>query len=150
MRKQIIKRFLIGFATGVFVGETILILTSVFAGNGTFSPVSPYLVRNAGSDLAAVIIQYLCTGIMGATFASSSIIFELDNWSLLKQTVVHFLSTSILMYIVGFFCGWFPHNVSSTLLWFGVFIVVYLIFWISFIMYYKKKTREINEKLKQK
>lgn len=149
MLKTIIKRILFGFATGVFIGETILILESLSAGTGSFYPVSPYLIKNAGSDLAAVIIQYFCTGIMGATFSASSIIFELDNWSLLKQTVIHFILTSVLMYIIGFICGWYPHNVVNTLIWFGMFIVVYIIFWLSFFLYYKKKTREINESLKK-
>ena len=148
MLNKIIKRFLFGFATGVFIGETILILESI-GGDGSFCPVSPYLMRNVGSDLTAVIIQYFCTGLMGATFATSSIIFEIDNWSLLKQTILHFVPISVLMYIVGFFCGWFPHTVASTLIWFGVFIVVYIIFWLSFFFYYRKKTKEINDSLKK-
>ena len=147
MLKEIIKRGLLGFMIGVFVGETILILESINAADGNFYAVSAYLTSNAGSELGAVIVQYLITGILGLTFSAGSIIFEIDRWSLLLQTVVHFAVTSVIMYISGFFCGWFPHTVSSTVIWFVMFIIIYVIFWVSFYNYFKKKTREINEQL---
>ena len=147
MLKEIIKRGLLGFMIGVFVGETILILESINAADGNFYAVSTYLTSNAGSELGAVIVQYLITGILGLTFSAGSIIFEIDRWSLLLQTVVHFAVTSVIMYISGFFCGWFPHTVSSTVIWFVMFIIIYVIFWLSFYNYFKKKTREINESL---
>ncbi len=147
MFKEIIKRAVLGFMIGVFVGETILILESAMAGDGNFYAVSAYLASHTQTKLGAVIVQYLITGLLGLTFAAGSIIFELDNWSLLLQTIVHFAVTSVIMYLSGFFCGWFPHNVSSTLIWFAMFIVIYIIFWVSFYNYYKKRTREINEQL---
>ena len=149
MTKEVIKRALLGFMIGVFIGQTILILESLNAGDGNFYAVSTYLEAHSSSKLAAVIIQYLITGLIGMTFAAGSAIFELDNWSLLKQTIVHLVVTSVVMYVAGYFCGWFPHTVASTLIWFGVFIVVYIIFWTSFFFYYRKKTREINASLKK-
>lgn len=149
MLKEIIKRGLLGFMIGVFVGETILILESINAADGSFYAVSAFLTSQTGSELGAVIVQYLITGILGLTFSTGSIIFELDRWNLLLQTVVHFAVTSVIMYLAGFFCGWFPHTVSSTVIWFAMFIVIYIIFWVSFYNYFKKKTREINESLKK-
>ena len=149
MLKEIIKRALMGFMIGVFVGETILIFESLIGGNGSFYPVSAYLSANTRTEIGAVIFQYIITGILGLTFSTGSIIFELDSWSLLKQTVVHFVESSVIMYLAGLFCGWFPHNAMSTIIWFVMFIVIYIIFWVSFYSYFKKKTREINESLKK-
>ena len=147
MLKEIIKRSLLGFMIGVFVGETILILESINAADGAFYAVSAYLTSQTGSELTAVIVQYLITGILGLTFSTGSIIFELDRWSLLLQTIVHFAVTSVIMYLAGFICGWFPHTAASTAIWFVMFIIIYIIFWVSFYNYFKKKTREINETL---
>lgn len=149
MLKEIIKRASLGFMIGVFIGETILIFESLLAGNGNFYPISTYLSAHTNTELNAVIIQYFLFGIIGTTFASSTVIFELDNWSLLAQTVLHFVITSVVMYISGFLCGWFPHTTSSTILWFVIFIIIYVIMWISFTIYYRKKTESINESLKK-
>ena len=147
MKKEVAKRAILGFIYGVFIGQTILIIESLFMRDGNFYAVSNSLLELAGTKIAAVIIQYFITGIIGTTFAATTVIFEMDNWSLLRQTITHFVITSIVMYIAGFLCGWFPHTVVSTLIWFGVFIVVYVIFWICFSMYYKNKVKKINEAL---
>ena len=147
MKKEVAKRAILGFIYGVFIGQTILIIESLFMRDGNFYAVSNSLLELAGTKIAAVIIQYFITGIIGTTFAATTVIFEMDNWSLLRQTITHFVITSIVMYIAGFLCGWFPHTAVSTLIWFGVFVVVYVIFWICFSMYYKNKVKKINEAL---
>ena len=147
LKKEAVKRAIMGFIYGVFIGQTILILESLMARDGNFYPVAASLVELAGTKIGAVIIQYFLTGIIGTTFAATTVLFEIDNWSLLKQTIIHFIITSIVMYIAGFLCGWFPHKLSSTLIWFGIFIVIYVIFWISFSSYYKNKVKKMNEAL---
>ena len=147
LKKAISKRAILGFIYGVFIGQTILIIESLFMRDGNFYAVSASLLELAGTKIAAVIIQYFLTGIIGLTFASTTVIFEMDEWSLLRQTITHFIITSIVMYVAGFLCGWFPHTVGSTLAWFGVFVVVYLIFWICFSLYYKNKVKKMNEAL---
>ena len=147
VKKEVAKRAIIGFMTGIFIGQTILILESLITHDGNFYPFSAALLELAGTELGAVIIQYFLTGIMGAVFASTSVIFEMDEWSLLRQTITHFIIVSVLSYVAGFLCCWFPHTVGNTLIWFGVFIVVYIIFWVSFMLYYKNKVKKINEAL---
>lgn len=147
IKQAIIKRAILGFIYGVFIGQTILIIESLFMRDGNFYAVTASLLELAGTKIAAVIIQYFITGIIGTTFAATTVLFEMDNWSLLRQTITHFIIVSIVMYIAGFLCGWFPHTVVSTLIWFGVFVVVYVIFWICFSMYYKNKVKKINEAL---
>ncbi len=149
MLNKIIKRGLLGFVYGIFIGQTILILESLFKGDGSFTAFSSYLASITSTEIGAVMLQYLVTGIIGITFASTTVIFEIEKWSLVHQIVVHFLITSVVMYFSGFLCGWFPHTVTSTIIWFAVFIVVYVIMLIRFTMYYKKKARELNEAIKK-
>ena len=114
---------------------------------GNFYPVSAYLAQHTNSTLAAVIIQYFVTAVIGMTFACTTLIFEIDKWSITAQTALHFVITSVVMYISGFLCGWFPHNTGSTVIWFAIFIVIYVIMWVSFTLYFRKQTKKINEAL---
>ena len=57
MFKKFIKRALLGFIYGIFIGQTILILESLMARDGNFYPVAASLVNLAGTKIAAVIIQ---------------------------------------------------------------------------------------------
>ena len=145
--KEFIKRAIMGFVYGVFIGQTILILESLAGGNGNFYPVSAYLVQHSSSQMAAVIIQYFLTGIIGISFATTTLIFEIDKWSITAQTALHFVITFAVMLFAGFVCGWFPHKVSGVLVWFVVFVVIYVIMWISFSLYFRRQTKKINEAL---
>ena len=145
--KEFFKRAIKGFVYGIFIGQTILILESLNSGTGSFTPVSAYLLQHSSSQMAAVIIQYFLTGIIGISFATTTLIFEIDRWSIVAQTALHFVITFVVMYISGFLCGWFPHTVRSTIIWFVIFIVIYVIMWINFTLYYRKQTKKINEAL---
>ena len=145
--KEFIKRAIMGFVYGVFIGQTIVILESLAGGNGNFYPVSAYLVQHSSSQMAAVVIQYFLTGIIGISFATTTLIFEIDSWSITAQTVLHFVITSVVMFIAGFVCGWFPHTTKSIVIWFVIFIVIYVIMWVGFMLYFKKQTKKINEAL---
>lgn len=144
---KILKRAILGFIYGVFIGQTILILESLFTGDGNFYPVMTNLLNIAGTRIGAVIIQYFLTGIIGVSFAATTVIFEMDRWSIIRQTALHFVINSIVMFAAGFLCGWFPHTVKSTIIWFAIFITVYIIIWFCFTLYYKLKVKQINEKL---
>ena len=147
MLNKIIKRAIMGFVYGVFIGQTILILESLNAGNGSFCPVSEYLVQHASSTLAAVIIQYFVTGLIGISFSASTVIFEIDKWSITAQTALHFVITFAVMLFAGFVCGWYPHTLSGVLVWLAVFVVIYVLMWIGFTLYFRKQTKKINEAL---
>ncbi|NLK46343.1 MAG: hypothetical protein GX297_06800 [Treponema sp.] len=38
-------------------------------------------------------------------------------------------------------------TILSTLIWFGICIVIYVIFWVSFFIYFKIKIKETNKQL---
>jgi len=145
--KEFFKRAIMGFVYGVFIGQTILILESLAGGKGNFYPVSAYLLEHSSSQISAVIIQYFITGIIGISFATTTLIFEIDSWSITSQTALHFAITSLVMYVSGFLCGWFPHTVKNTIIWFVIFIVIYVIMWVGFMLYFKKQIKKINEVL---
>lgn len=136
MLKEVIKRGLFGFITGVFIGKTLSIINAALFGIGTLYSVPAY-----------VIMEYFITGLIGMTFAITSLIFEADKWSLTLQTIVHFLATSVVMYISAILLKWVKFNVISTLAWFGVFIVIYFIFWLCFYCSFRKAIKEVNKKL---
>ena len=89
MMNKIIKRALMGFMYGVFIGQTIVLLESLFAGDGNYYALTTWLVDHTKSKLAAAFIQYLITGLIGTTFAAGTVIFEVQNWSLAAKTTIN-------------------------------------------------------------
>ena len=92
MKKQIIKSGLFGLPVGIAIGFVIPLLISATIGDGNYYPVTPQLIETMGNELHAVMVQTVLCGLMGAGFAMASVIWELDSWSLAKQSGVYFSS----------------------------------------------------------
>ena len=96
MKKKIVKRSLLGFPLGIAMGYLITILISLGWANGYYSPCVPELISLMGNEINAVILQTILCGILGAGFAASSVIWEMDSWSIVKQTGIYFSIISVI------------------------------------------------------
>ena len=110
MKKEAIRRGMSGFPLGVFIGYTITIILSLFWGEGYYWAVVPALVEQCGNEINAVILQFILSGVLGSVCAASSVIWENDNWSILKQTVIHFVIISFTMLPIAYFAHWMDHT----------------------------------------
>lgn len=90
MKKKLILRGLLGIPVGIALGSVITVLISACMGDGLYHPVAPELTETAGSELNAVVLQTVLCAVMGAGFAAASVIWEIDVWSLAKQSGVYF------------------------------------------------------------
>lgn len=149
MKKEIIMRSLLGFPLGITIGYLITILASLILGNGYYASSHPEFISLMGNEINAVILQAILCGIIGMGFAASSIIWEIDNWSLVKQTLIYFSMTSAIMLPIAYFAHWMEHSVVGFLTYFGIFFLIYVVIWIILFGIGWYNVRKMNEKLSQ-
>ena len=104
--------------------DKVSIIISISLGQGAYSPYTPELAKVMGSEINAVIFQTVLSGLLGATFAVSSLIWEMDKWSIAKQTAIYFLITSLVMMPIAYFANWMEHSFVGFLIYFGIFTVI--------------------------
>jgi hypothetical protein len=146
---KILKRITGGFITGVLLGQVVQILISLKLGQGTYLPVLDHFRELFPNELTAAIVQFILTGCIGIAFATTSLVFDIAKWGLLKQYTIHFCVTALI---------WVPIVV---LLWapeasIGIWIVLInflgtypLIGWIQYTRS-KKDIRQINQAIQAK
>ena len=149
MKKKFIMRSLLGFPIGIAIGYLITILRSLGWANGYYSPCAPELISVIGNEINAVILQTVLCGILGTGFAASSIIWEMDNWSIVKQTGIYFSIISVIMLPIAYLAYWMEHSVVGFFIYFGIFVLVFAIIWITQFLICKHNVRKMNEKLFQ-
>lgn len=88
MKKEFVLRVFIGLLGGIVISYLITIGISLAIGDGSYYPCVPNLIERFGNEVTAIIIQTVLSAVLGAGFAGSSIIWEMDEWSLLKQTSI--------------------------------------------------------------
>lgn len=85
-----------------------------------------------------------CFGI-GIYFGVSSLIFDIENWSRLKQTLTHSVLSLIIFFPVAIGLGWIPREASVIITCLVIFIMIYALLWFGMWWYYRKLTQSMND-----
>ncbi|HKM20678.1 MAG TPA: DUF3021 domain-containing protein [Lachnospiraceae bacterium] len=147
MMKKTFLRCLAGSLFGVAFSYIITIIISLTIGDGNFYPIVPELAADCGSEMNAVLLQMIFSLIYGAAWAGAALIWEREDWSLLRQTVTHFVICSLATFPIAYLLRWMQHSVSGVIIYFSIFIVIYFIIWLSQYMAMKKRVEQINSKM---
>ncbi len=148
--KKALLRGLLGAPLGVFIGYTITILISFFnMENAIFYPVVPQLAEEMGNEIIAVTVQYVLSAILGFAFAMGSAVFEVEEWSITKQTTIHFIISTIAMFPIAYFTYWMEHTFWGILSYIIVFILIYISIWALQMYFWKKRIKGINDKIQK-
>lgn len=144
MKKKIILRGLLGIPLGVAIGFVIAIFVSLAVGDGGFHPVAEPLIYEFGSELNAVIFQTVLSGVLGAAFAISSLIWEIESWGIAKQTGVYFLAISAALFPVAYFAHWLERTAVGFAIYFGIFVAIFIVIWVVQYFIVRSKIGAIN------
>lgn len=147
MKKKIILRGLFGLPVGIAIGFVITLLSSICIGDGSFHPVTPELIQTTGNELNAVILQTILCAIIGVGFAMASVIWEIDSWSLAKQSGVYFLIISVVMLPIAYFANWMKHSITGVLSYVGIFVMIFAAVWISQYLLWKRRIKKMNARI---
>ena len=145
--KKIVSRVLYSFPIGISCSVGISLLLSLIFGEGKYYPFASPLVLFTGSEVKAMLMQTILSGILGSVFGGMSFIWEMERWSILKQTAVYFLSVSIPMMGISYLLYWMEHSLSGFLLYFLIFVMVFIVVWLFNLAMYWIKIRKMNQNL---
>ena len=147
MKKEALKRALLGFPIGIAVSVIITLIISVVSGDGVYYAFVPSLAERFGGEVGAAAMQTLLSGLLGAGCAALSVIWELGSWSIAKQSGVFFLGLFVMMMPAAYVLDWMEHSVSGFASYFAIFFGIFVFTWISQYIIWKQKIRRINKEM---
>ena len=145
--KKIVSRVLYSFPIGISCSVGISLFLSLLFGEGKYYPFAASLVFFTGSEVKAMLLQTMLSGILGSVFGGMSFVWEIERWRILKQTAVYFLSVSIPMMGISYLLYWMEHSLNGFLLYFLIFVMVFFVVWLFNFAIYWFKVRRINQEL---
>lgn len=144
-------RCALGFGIGVIVGEMITALSAPASlGNDTIAVYSDVLLERCHSPILAFFITMVMSGLLGAVGLGGATSYWVENISLLKATVTHYIFTMLFFFLTSFVCGWF--SPSDTMYFLTVALIMSIIYaglWLFHYFFYKSQITEINEDLER-
>ena len=150
MKKKLLFRSLIGAPIGVLVSLIITIIFSLCLGHGEYFPAPHELIDwFGGNETTAEIMQMICSLFVGAVCAGASVIWEIEKWSLLKQTLINFAVIAVPFFGLGYVMNWMPHYIYGALGYVGGFVGGYIVMWCSIYFSIKAKIKKMNKQLQE-
>lgn len=147
--KRILSRCMIGASLGVNLCLIITIVISLSVGDGKFYAVVPELTEACGSEIAAVTLQTLLGAVYGAVWSGLSLVWEREDWSLLRQTATHFLTASVATLPIAYGLRWMEHSLGGVLAYFALFAGIYLAVWIFVYWVNRRSIQRMNRKMRE-
>lgn len=144
MKQTIMRRALVGLPIGIALGYAITIAISLCQNQGMYVAAVPELIAQCGSETAAVGLQFVLCALLGAACGAGSVVWEIERWSLTKQTVVHLILLSLSMLPIAYFTHWMEHSLAGVLTYAGIFIGAYLVIWLALYAAIKRKLKAVN------
>lgn len=150
MKKKFFIRCAFGALMGLTITTIITIVISACIGTGEFYPVTPMLIEECGGELNAVIVQSVCAMLYGAAWSAADLIWQVEKWTLLRQTITHLLVISLSSLPISWLMHWVPRDLCGILVYFGIFFGIYLGIWLF--QYYSMKAHvdQMNKKYHNK
>lgn len=131
-RRELIRRWAIGFPWGAAGGYLVFLLGNLFTipapANGMIWVVSDTLSSRWGSPVTAALVQFLWSGALGAMLSMAGLPFLAERRTLLWSGL-HLLLTALVFSLAGWRCGWFPYPETWMLL-LGLLLLCYLLMWV--------------------
>lgn len=147
MLKSAVKRGLAGIPLGIAVSFLITLAISLIYNDGKYYPVVPEFAEAMGNELNAVLLQTILSGLFGMVCGGISVIWNIERWSLLKQSVVFFLILLASMLSVAYACYWMQRSAWGAVSYIAIFVVTFFFVWTIQFLVFKRKIKRMNQKL---
>ena len=77
---------------------------------------------------------------------AGSIFYDIEQWSLTRSSIAHYLVIAVLYVPAAAFLGW-TDNAADIFIFEGILLAAYYIVWLVMYLRYKREVRILNEEL---
>lgn len=135
-----ISKLMIRIFGGFGVGGLLTLLVIVFLYDSTDEVSARLIALNLFGSM-----------LIGAYFSVSALLFEIDEWSMLKQTLVHYTASLIILFpVFTWLTGWIPLHPQALLIGWLFFTGTYILNWFGWYSYFKQLERRMNQSLQKR
>ncbi|GAW64445.1 hypothetical protein FC65_GL001188 [Ligilactobacillus acidipiscis DSM 15836] len=149
MIRRILNHFFFGMPFGITYGLLVTLGYSYGRGDTFYQPAEARFAEHFSSNLDVLLISIILWALFGSLFSVTALVFEIERWSLARQTLTHFATTVSGFMIIAYFAGWYPLDLASITSEIFVFVIIYLVVWGYSMLRAKRSVDAINKKIKK-
>lgn len=147
MIKKAITRAMTSFMGAISINVILGLIIILAVDKPDFLPLVPEFAEKFSSPIVALLVEWLLIGLTSASFGFWSIIMECERISLLAQSILYFVLTTIVWLPVSIYC-WNSDKYISSFIGITIsYVISYIISWTIQYRLCKESIRQINQKL---
>lgn len=139
MRKKVLILLLIGFCSGLVVGNII----PYFSSGCVFPWVADTFAARIGNGVAAFVLQTVLSGLYGAACMAGIALYDIEDWSILRATLVHYAIVIVGYLIISLLLDW-NARIAELIIILGIMTVIFAAIWLVMYLIYRKQVKELN------
>ena len=125
----------------------------MFSGFGPIIVGIVYICISNSVDNFTLTASEVCMAIVSMYIvaflqAGASVFNQIDNWSVPKSTLFHFLTIYVAYVGTYLLNRWIPFNINYIIIFTSILVVIYLVIWISVAITIRATSKRLNSKLK--
>lgn len=143
MVRNVLKYAVYGFFIGMAVGIIFVVIQSLMSGGAIV--FSGRLLDLGGSQAGALALETIFSGLHGAICMAGVALYDLENWSMTRVVITHYLIIMASFLTIGGFLGWIsltPASIAVTAL---LMAIGYFIVWIIMYLRYSSEVNVLND-----
>lgn len=148
--RKILQHLGVGITSGTFIGLMVSFFISLSVGEGKFYPSTPAFMNQFGTELEALGWSIILWSVIGVMFSLASLIYRKDNWSIVKQAIVHFSCTYLGLLLLNVLLNWFDYTINDVIRFTIIFISIYVSITGYSMLKVKLNVEKINQKLSKR
>ncbi|MFR4968612.1 DUF3021 domain-containing protein [Lactobacillus kalixensis] len=127
-------------ALGELFGLVFSLFFNYLYGNFIYMPSTNLLQEEfSRRPLNGMLFSVIIWALMGLLFGWGASIFEIQRWSLTKQTLINFSIYYIGFTALAILASWFPLSLPHLLLFSSIFTIIYAVIWLITYFLSRKK-----------
>ena len=141
------KKSLTRGALGFCISAAAIVVSGLITGLcGAEHTCMPAFIERVGSEITAVYLQTFLMSLIGFAFGASSVLFEMERWSFLKQGAAHLTITAAVWILMELIC--FSPITPPVVLAFGLSAAgTYAVTWSIQYFLWRRQVRQLNEQI---
>lgn len=104
---------------------------------------------SARADISNLILYLVVSGVYGMIAMGSSVVYDIEEWSIAKATTTHFIVTLVGFYALGMIEGWLQFGDAVFCIMTISFVVIYFVIWFVQYLSFKRVVQNMNNDLKK-
>ncbi len=138
MNEYVKNYFLRGLIFGGFGPIVMAIVLFILQLSGV------YVVLNGTEVFTAIISTYILAFVQ----AGSTVFNQIENWSVAKSMLFHFVSIYLAYVVCYLINNWLPFDLKVVAIFTAIFIVAFLIIWLTVYFIVKRTSNKLNNSIR--